>query len=96
MTASLRARKLVAGAASAGLLAGVSVLGVSATANAVPAPSAAVTPLPRSLGPRPLELPREVVTGAGPLRGSGGIGTRSPSVRARRPGCGRGCPPPRL
>ncbi|MFF8271469.1 hypothetical protein ACF059_29380 [Streptomyces sp. NPDC016562] len=40
MTASVNVRRLVAGAASAGLLAGTCVLGVSATANAAPAPSA--------------------------------------------------------
>ncbi|QES47743.1 hypothetical protein DEJ50_07870 [Streptomyces venezuelae] len=40
MTVSVNVRRLVAGAASAGLLAGASVLSVAATANAAPAPSA--------------------------------------------------------
>ncbi|KMO94559.1 DUF2613 domain-containing protein [Streptomyces roseus] len=40
MSALVNARRLVLGAASAVLLAGASVLGVSATAHATPAPSA--------------------------------------------------------
>ncbi|MER5498220.1 hypothetical protein ABT096_13605 [Streptomyces sp. NPDC002561] len=43
MAASPRARRLVAGAASAGMLAGASVLGVAATVSAAPAQSAAFT-----------------------------------------------------
>ncbi|MFE7931398.1 hypothetical protein ACFU6S_22235 [Streptomyces sp. NPDC057456] len=43
MTAFLRARRLVAGAAATGLLAGGAVLGMSGAATAAPAPASAPT-----------------------------------------------------
>ncbi|MFD5415932.1 hypothetical protein [Streptomyces nojiriensis] len=43
MTGSLRTRRLLVGTASAGLLAGGSLLGLSGTANAAPAASATVS-----------------------------------------------------
>ncbi|MFJ7590628.1 hypothetical protein ACIQZO_25230 [Streptomyces sp. NPDC097617] len=43
MTGSLTARRVIVGAASAGLLAGGSLLGLSGTANAAPAASTAVS-----------------------------------------------------
>ncbi|MFJ6049849.1 hypothetical protein [Streptomyces sp. NPDC092307] len=46
MTGSLRTRRLLVGAASVGLLAGGSMLGLSGTANAAPAASATVSSTP--------------------------------------------------
>ncbi|MFE5620056.1 hypothetical protein [Streptomyces sp. NPDC056524] len=43
MTASMRARRLVAGAAATGLLAGGAALGMSGTATAAPAPTSVAT-----------------------------------------------------